>query len=110
MPIASMRGLPAFSSAPRAVAALVVPGSSLTLRGVGVNPLRTGLFTTLMDMGAALEFTEARVENGEPVADLRVRSAPLKGIAIGGDQVELAIDEFPAIFIQRISALIASLL
>lgn len=77
------------------VAVLVVPGSALTLRGVGVNPLRTGLFTTLSEMGAAIEFSEQREENGEPVADLVVRAGTLRGVDVPAARAPSMIDEYP---------------
>ena len=60
------------------VAALLLPGSQVVIEGVGVNPLRTGLFDTLREMGADIAFTNERVEGGEPVADLAVRAARLQ--------------------------------
>ena len=81
------------------VAASIAPDSELRLPGVGINPTRRGVIDILLAMGADIVLGNEREQAGEPVADIRVRSAPLKGIAIGGDQVELAIDEFPAIFI-----------
>jgi len=79
------------------VAATIVPKSELLIRGVGVNPTRTGIMDILGRMGAdirVLNFSEA---SGEPVADLLVRSARLRGIEIGGEVVPRAIDEFPVI-------------
>ncbi len=62
------------------VAALLVPGSAVTVRGVGLNPLRTGLFATLAEMGAELSITNRRTEGGEPVGDLTARfSCPAGG-------------------------------
>lgn len=81
------------------VAASIAPGSDLTLRHVGMNPTRTGVINILRQMGANIEVLDERVIGGEPVADLRVRSAELKGIDIPEDQVPLAIDEFPVLFI-----------
>ena len=81
------------------VAASIAPDSELRLPGVGINPTRRGVIDILLAMGADIVLGNEREQAGEPVADIRVRSAPLKSIAIGGDQVELAIDEFPAIFI-----------
>jgi 3-phosphoshikimate 1-carboxyvinyltransferase len=87
------------SSAFFMVAAAIVPGSDITLRHVGVNPTRIGVVNILRLMGANIElFNKAQVGD-EPVADIRVRYAPLKGIAIPEDQVPLAIDEFPVLFI-----------
>jgi 3-phosphoshikimate 1-carboxyvinyltransferase len=79
------------------VAATIVPGSELLIRGVGVNPTRTGIIDILVAMGANIELLDRRQASGEPVADLLVRSARLKGIEIGGDLVPRAIDEFPII-------------
>jgi len=79
------------------VAALIVPGSELLIRGVGVNPTRTGIIDILTAMGAAITMINIREISGEPVADLLVRSSELKGIEIGGDLVPRAIDEFPVI-------------
>ncbi len=81
------------------VAASVAEGSDLTLEHVGINPTRDGVINILRLMGADLEISNAREIGGEPVADIRVRSAPLKGIRIPEDQVPLAIDEFPVLFI-----------
>ena len=79
------------------VAALIVPGSELIIRGVGVNPTRTGVIDILKGMGGDLELLNPREESGEPVADLRVRSSKLKAMRICGELVPRAIDEFPAI-------------
>lgn len=81
------------------VGASIAPGSDLTLEGVGINPTRVGAINILRAMGADIELLDRRTAGGEPVADIRVRAAPLKGIAIPLDQVPLAIDEFPALFI-----------
>lgn len=81
------------------VAASIAPDSDLTLRHVGMNPTRVGVINILHQMGANIEVLEERVIGGEPVADLRVRSAELRGIDIPEDQVPLAIDEFPVLFI-----------
>lgn len=81
------------------VAASIAPGSDITLEHVGINPTRIGIINILRLMGANLELLNEREVGGEPVADIRVRYAPLKGINIPEDQVPLAIDEFPAIFI-----------
>ncbi|WP_027850070.1 bifunctional prephenate dehydrogenase/3-phosphoshikimate 1-carboxyvinyltransferase [Marinospirillum insulare] len=81
------------------VAAAIMPGSDLTLEHVGINPTRDGVINILRLMGADLELSNQREVGGEPVADIRVRYAPLKGIAIPEDQVPLAIDEFPVLFI-----------
>lgn len=81
------------------VAASIAPGSDITLEHVGINPTRIGIINILRLMGANLDLLNEREVGGEPVADIRVRYAPLKGINIPEDQVPLAIDEFPAIFI-----------
>jgi len=81
------------------VAASIAPNSDITLEHVGINPTRVGVINILKLMGANIELLNEREVGGEPVADIRVRSAQLKGIQIPEDQVPLAIDEFPAIFI-----------
>ncbi|HHH39454.1 MAG TPA: 3-phosphoshikimate 1-carboxyvinyltransferase [Sedimenticola sp.] len=81
------------------VGASIAPGSDLLLRHVGMNPTRTGVLHILRLMGADIEVLDPREVGGEPVADLRVRSAPLRGIRIPEAQVPLAIDEFPALFV-----------
>jgi 3-phosphoshikimate 1-carboxyvinyltransferase len=79
------------------VAALITPGSELMIRSVGVNPTRSGVIDILKAMGGDIRLLEERELSGEPVADILVRSSRLKGIAISGDVVPRAIDEFPAI-------------
>lgn len=81
------------------VGASICPGADLVLKHVGINPTRIGVINILRQMGANLEFLREYEAGGEPVADIRVRHAPLKGIRIPEDQVPLAIDEFPALFI-----------
>ncbi|MFA7666136.1 MAG: 3-phosphoshikimate 1-carboxyvinyltransferase [Burkholderiaceae bacterium] len=81
------------------VAASITPGSDLVLEHVGMNPTRTGVLDILRLMGADIELANPREVGGEPVADLRVRGAALKGISVPPDRVPLAIDEFPALFI-----------
>ncbi len=81
------------------VGASIADGSDLTLEHVGMNPTRDGVINILRLMGADIEVLNEREVGGEPVADLRVRSAPLKGIRIPEDQVPLAIDEFPVLFV-----------
>jgi 3-phosphoshikimate 1-carboxyvinyltransferase len=81
------------------VAAAITPDSDLLLEHVGINPTRIGIINILRLMGANLELLNEREVGGEPVADIRVRHAPLKGIQVPEDQVPLAIDEFPALFI-----------
>jgi len=81
------------------VGASIAPGSDLLLEHVGMNPTRTGIIEILQRMGASIEVSNARDVGGEPVADLRVRTAGLRGIDIPPELVPLAIDEFPVIFI-----------
>ena len=73
-------------------------GSDLLVRGVGVNPTRTGILTILQAMGADITWSNRRTAGGEPVADLRVRGAVLHGVDVDSAVVPLAIDEFPAVF------------
>lgn len=77
------------------VAAAIVPGSDVTITGVMMNPLRTGLFTTLMEMGAEIEVLNPRVESGEDVADLRVRGSRLTGVDVPAHRAPSMIDEYP---------------
>lgn len=81
------------------VAASIAQGSDLVLTHVGINPTRIGVLNILGLMGADISLNNEREVGGEPVADIHVRYAPLKGIEIPEDQVPLAIDEFPALFI-----------
>jgi 3-phosphoshikimate 1-carboxyvinyltransferase len=81
------------------IGASIAPGSDIVLEHVGVNPTRIGAINILKLMGANLELLNPREAGGEPVADIRVRAANLRGIRIPEDQVPLAIDEFPALFI-----------
>ena len=86
------------------VGASLAPGSDLVLEHVGVNPTRTGVIDILRLMGANIEALNPRLAGGEPVADLRVRHAPLRGVRIPEALVPLAIDEFPALFIAAAGA------
>jgi len=81
------------------VAASIAEGSELVLEHVGINPTRTGVIDILKLMGADLTLENQREVGGEPVADIRVRAAKLKGIDIPEDLVPLAIDEFPVLFV-----------
>ncbi|MBF0455640.1 MAG: 3-phosphoshikimate 1-carboxyvinyltransferase [Magnetococcales bacterium] len=81
------------------VAALVVPGSDLTLEGVGINPTRTGLLDLLLQMGGNIQQLNPREEGGEQVADLRVQYSKLQGITVPEAVVPRAIDEFPIFFV-----------
>ena len=77
------------------VAAALVPGSSVLIRDVGVNPTRTGILDVLAQMGARVAVENPRDVAGEPVADIRLTAAPLKAVRVGGDTVVRMIDEFP---------------
>lgn len=81
------------------VGASIAPGSDLVLEHVGWNPTRTGVVEILQEMGADIEVVAERDVGGEPVADLRVRAAELRGIHIPEHLVPRAIDEFPALFV-----------
>jgi 3-phosphoshikimate 1-carboxyvinyltransferase len=76
------------------VAGLIVPGSEVVLEGVMLNPLRTGLFATLREMGAQIEELGRRDEGGEDVADLRVRCSALKGVEVPPERTPSMIDEY----------------
>ena len=79
------------------VAALLIGESDILLRGVGVNPTRTGLLAILERMGAQIEVEDEREVSGEPIANLRIRSAPLQSTDVGGAEIPLAIDELPLV-------------
>ena len=81
------------------VAALLVPGSELTIENVGLNPTRAGLIHVLRAMGGSIAETNPREVGGEPVADLVVRHSPLTGIDIGPTIAASMIDEFPILFV-----------
>ena len=79
-------------------AALIVPGSDVLVPGIGLNPTRAGVFTTLREMGADLTYENEREEGGEPVADLRARFSPnLKGIEVPPERAASMIDEYPVL-------------
>ena len=79
-------------------AALIVPGSDVLVPGIGLNPTRAGLFTTLREMGADLVYENERIEGGEPVADLRARFSPdMKGIEVPAERAASMIDEYPVL-------------
>ncbi|UZE94878.1 bifunctional prephenate dehydrogenase/3-phosphoshikimate 1-carboxyvinyltransferase [Alkalimarinus alittae] len=86
------------------VAASITPGAHLTLKHVGMNPTRVGIINILRAMGGKIEVSNESIVGGEPVADLTVSYSPLKGINIPEDQVPLAIDEFPVLFIAAVCA------
>ncbi len=77
------------------VAALIVKGSDVTIRGVLMNPLRAGLVQTLREMGANIDVMNERAEAGEPVADLRARYSLLKAITVPPARAPSMIDEYP---------------
>ncbi len=79
------------------VAALIVPNSEIVVEGMMMNPLRIGLLTTLREMGADIEELERRIEGGEEVADLRVRSSALNGVDVPADRAPSMIDEYPVL-------------
>lgn len=81
------------------VAASICPGSDITLRNVGMNPTRVGVVDILRLMGADIQSHNERIQGGEPVADLQVKYAGLKGIQVPEELVPLAIDEFPVLFV-----------
>jgi 3-phosphoshikimate 1-carboxyvinyltransferase len=77
------------------VAAALVPGSSVRIRDVGLNPTRTGILDVLAEMGAQIAIENPRTVAGEPVGDIRLAAAPLKAVRVCGDTVVRMIDEFP---------------
>ena len=77
------------------VAALLVPGSEVTVQGVGLNPLRTGLFATLLDMGTDLVVTNERIAGGERVGDVTARHSGLTGVDVPAERAPSMIDEYP---------------
>jgi 3-phosphoshikimate 1-carboxyvinyltransferase len=79
------------------VAAAIVPGSDVTITGVMMNPLRIGLITTLIEMGASIEELNPRVESGEDIADLRVRGGKLRGVDVPAHRAPSMIDEYPVL-------------
>jgi 3-phosphoshikimate 1-carboxyvinyltransferase len=79
------------------VAALIVPGSSIRIVGVGLNPLRTGLFATLREMGASLVVENERLEGGEPVGDLTATYTGLRGVDVPPERAPSMIDEYPVL-------------
>jgi 3-phosphoshikimate 1-carboxyvinyltransferase len=81
------------------VAACIVPGSVVTVRGVGVNPLRMGLFETLTEMGADIDIAPRGEKCGEPVADITAKSAALKGVTVPAERAPRMIDEYPVLAI-----------
>ncbi|SDL66646.1 3-phosphoshikimate 1-carboxyvinyltransferase [Sediminibacillus halophilus] len=80
-----------------AVAAALVPGSSLILKRVGLNPTRTGILDVLTSMGAEITILDEKVNGGEAIGDIRIDYAPLKGTTIGGELIPRLIDELPIV-------------
>ncbi len=76
-------------------AALIVPGSKIVLQDVMTNPLRTGLFVTLREMGAAIETLSTKTDGGEDVADLRIKASALLGVEVPAERAPSMIDEYP---------------
>ena len=81
------------------MAALLVENSELLIKKVGVNPTRTGLLDVLKQMGAEIQFVNARTVNEEPVCDLKITSGPLKAVNVGGELIPKLIDEIPLLAI-----------
>ena len=81
------------------VAALIVPGSRITITNVGMNPTRAGLVKILQAMGADISVVQPRTVGGEPVADLHVRHSTLTGIEVPADSAPSMIDEYPILFV-----------
>lgn len=83
------------SAAFLAVAALIIPGSELLIQNVCMNPTRTGLFTTLIEMGADITYQNEKMSAGEPVADILVRASELQGVEVPAERAPSMIDEYP---------------
>ncbi|MGI6468925.1 MAG: 3-phosphoshikimate 1-carboxyvinyltransferase [Syntrophomonadaceae bacterium] len=86
------------------VAASLIPGSELLIKGVGVNPTRTGIIEVLRRMGADIVLEHQQVVGGEPVADVLVRSAALHGTSVGGSIIPRMIDEVPILAVAMAAA------
>ena len=85
------------SAAFLAAAALMVPGSEVTIEGVLINPTRAGFYTTIRDMGADVSYANERNEGGEPVADICVRHGKLRGVRVPPERAPAMIDEYPVL-------------
>jgi len=96
-------GDPSSAAFPTA-AALICPGSEVTIENVLVNPTRTGFYDTLADMGADLRFENERRSGGEPVADLRVRAGTLQGVTVPAERAPRMIDEYPILAVVAATA------
>jgi 3-phosphoshikimate 1-carboxyvinyltransferase len=86
------------------VATLIVPGSDVTIEGVCLNPLRTGLYTTLREMGAAITFANMHESGGEEIGDIRVKSSALTGIDVPPERAPSMIDEYPVLAVAAAAA------
>jgi 3-phosphoshikimate 1-carboxyvinyltransferase len=86
------------------VAALLVPGSRVTVENVGLNPLRTGLLTTLREMGARLTVENARIAGGEPVGDVTAEYGPLRAVEVPPGRAPAMIDEYPVLAVAAAAA------
>ena len=85
-------------------AALIVPNSEISIKGVNTNPTRTGLMEILQTMGGFIQSTSERLEAGEPLADLLVKTSPLQGAEVSGELVVRMIDEFPIFTVAALQA------
>lgn len=92
------------SAAFLAVAGLITPDSDITLKAVGTNPLRFGVFETLLEMGGDISLSDERIEGGESVADLRVKSSSLRGVTVPSGRAASMIDEYPILSIAAANA------
>ena len=86
------------------VAALITPESDIIIPGIGINPLRTGLLDTLIEMGGSIERVNKRIEGGELIADLHVKSSRLHGIQVPASRVASMIDEYPILSVAAATA------
>lgn len=86
------------------VAALIVKNSKITINNVGINPLRDGVVTTLIEMGGKIELLNERLVGGEKVADITVESSDLKGVEVPADRAPIMIDEYPILAVAAANA------
>lgn len=86
------------------VAGSIIPGSELLLKNVGMNPTRTGIYDALVEMGADITLENERTSGAEPVADMRVRYAPLHGITLREEDIPRLIDEIPILAVAAMFA------
>ncbi|ARU62712.1 3-phosphoshikimate 1-carboxyvinyltransferase [Tumebacillus avium] len=86
------------------VAAAILPGSDLIIRGVGINPTRTGIIDVLREMGAQIECLNERISGDEPIADLHVKAGELKGVTVRGNLIPRLIDEIPVLAVAATQA------